>query len=271
MLSLAACAGDSAPSAKPATTTTVATQADDLRYVFDHEQIVMTPAFDHQPRVWTRDQARAAVRQAPLFKGTSPQVWFGNYAGGPAWLAIADGLDLAPSMGPPTRGYQVAAFADGELPARTLSGVAQTGAEAPKPNAAPKLHRYNGRLHVSFVVPSGGPVGGSLAEWMMQPAIGVHPKLTLAEAKQGSRVPGGRVYFGLFTGLDDTGTMHNRTPAWMAFATGYMTHLDNGPCCGPLPTFAHPVPTFGASVISDTSTKEWESGTISAGGHPFVD
>ncbi|MEY2473188.1 MAG: hypothetical protein QOK28_2517 [Actinomycetota bacterium] len=240
--------------------------------MFDHEQIVMTPAFEHQPRAWARDQARAAVRQAPLFKGTSPRVWFGNYEGAPAWLAITDGLTLAPSMGAPTRGYQVAAFADGELPARALSGVAQTGGEAPKPNAAPKRHRYNGRLHVSFVIPSGGPVGGSLAEWMMQPAIGVHPKLTLTEAKRRSRLPSGRVYFGLFTGLDDTGTMHNRTPAWMDFGTGYMSRLSNGPCCNRTPeTFAHPVSTFGASVISDTPTNAWESGTFSGGGHPLVD
>ncbi|HVT76219.1 MAG TPA: hypothetical protein VHD87_04250 [Acidimicrobiales bacterium] len=269
---LGACAGDSSPTAAPrSTSTSTSLPAGYLHVVFNDEQIVVEPAPDGVRARWTAAEALAAVEQNGFFREGRTRVWFGSYAGQPAWLAITDGLVVAPSLGQPTRGYRVAVFADGVSPPRILSGVAETGGD-PVVDVAPPRRRYTGRLHVTFLTPTGGAVGDSLGKWMMEPATGIHPRLPLGEARRRAHTANAHVYFGLFTGLDDAGTNHTRAPAWMVFATGYTTRVDGGPCCQHTPiTFKRPVPTFSVSVFSDDPEHPWSSGRLSAGGHPLVD
>jgi hypothetical protein len=278
-VALTACAGNDSPHASdaPKTATTQAGHEDEIKLVFNDEGIVVEPPFDRSERRWTREQAAAAIRRNAFFNTRTPRVWFGTFQGQPAWLAIETGLRVAPSLGPVQRGFHLAVFADGETPARALSGVVESGGDPEPVNVAPERHAYTGRIHVTFVTPSGGAIGGSLAKWMLEPAIGVHPKQSVEAAKRRSQSTStylsgdGRVYFGLFTGLDSAGAMHTRTPAWMVLATGYTSRIDGGPCCNHAPvTLQHPMPTFGAAAFADDLTRPWASAKLTASGHPLV-
>jgi hypothetical protein len=279
-LAASACAGDDAP--RETTTPTISTalrSTSFVRVVFNDEGIVVEPPPDGAEPQWTREQALAVIRAHAFFDEGSVRAWFGSYQGQLGWLAIARGLTVAPSRGPAGPGYHVAVFADGESPARALSGVAETGGDPPRVNVGPPRHKYNGRLHVTFVTPTGGPIGGSVAKWMMEPAPWATPWLSLEDAaRQARALPIGRMqdgdhlYFGLFTGLDNTGILRERHLGWMIFGTGYATEMPGGPCCDhTIHTYAEPQPMFGARVMSDDHGRgPWFSGVVTAGGHPLV-
>jgi hypothetical protein len=254
--SLAACGG-------------VAKRDDALKVVFNDEGIVVEPPLAGVQRQWTRGEAIAAIKKVDFFTAATPRVWFGTYQGQSAWLAIESGLRVAPSHGRGGRGFHVGVFADGVRPAKALSGLAESGGEPAPVNVAPPRHAYTGRLHVTFVTPSGGAIGGSLAKWMMEPAPWAHSLQSVEDAKRRtgstSANPGGkrqRVFFGLFTGLDDSGAMHHRTKAWMAIGyhvrlVAYGSHEPGPPKYG-----------FGMAAFGDDLTQPWVSGQLTSAGVP---
>jgi hypothetical protein len=226
--------------------------------VFNHNGEIVEPPPEGAAAKWSAHEAKSVITSRSPEGRT--RVWFGSYHGGAAWLAITDGT---------RRGYRFGVFADGESPAHLLSGSISGRGAAPAVNAAPQPRKYNGRLHVTFVTRSGGAVGGSLAKWMMEPAPWAHPRQSIDEATRRSEGtsadPGGtskRVYFGLFTGLDNTGAMHVRTKAWVVLAR-HVRLVAYGPTKNRTPQFG-----YGVTAFSDDLTQPWVTGQLSSAGQP---
>src|SRR5689334_6915098 len=101
-----------------------------------------------------------------------------------------------------------------------LIAVSVLGVAACRGNPAPVVTpAYTGRLHVTFV---------SKANWNMAPAsrktVAIQSRSDAERRAHASatelRAASIRVYFGVFTGRDALGGMHDQTPAWLVVGAG---------------------------------------------------
>ncbi|HVV37080.1 MAG TPA: hypothetical protein VHC63_10795 [Acidimicrobiales bacterium] len=228
-----------------------------IRVVFNHDGEVVEPPIASVARRWTHKQALAAVTHE--FPDGTTQVWFGSYQGKPAWLAITV-----------ARGYTFGVYADGETPLHLLSGQIVARGKPPVVNAAPARRTYDGRLHVTFVTAGPGAIGATPSRWMVEPAPArVHPIQARAVAEQRAHTAvvnlvdaNTRVYFGLFTGIDNAGGSHAKTPAWLVIGS-HLRLLSEGP--GSPPDYG-----YGVTAFSDDLTQPWVSGRIQLVQRPFA-
>jgi hypothetical protein len=132
------------------------------------------------------------------------------------------------------------------LVALFLLGACQQDDGAPRPE-------YTGRLHVTYT--------NSVWQVAVAPAD-TKPRQSVADAKRRAHSAaaelGGkstRVYFGLFTGADSGGGVHDRTPAWLVVGT----HTKVGK------TYQ-----YGVIVFSDDLTQPWVSTRLTTAAEPVV-
>ncbi|HVT76220.1 MAG TPA: hypothetical protein VHD87_04255, partial [Acidimicrobiales bacterium] len=240
-----------------------------IRVVFNHDgEVVEPPTASVAPR-WTHKQALAAVTHE--FPDGTTQVWFGSYQGKPAWLAITESTAIAiPGTHTAGRGYTFGVYADGETPLHLLGGQIVARGKPPVVNAAPARRTYDGRLHVTFVTAGPGAIGATPSRWMVEPApAGVHPIQARAVAGERAHTAvvnlvdaNTRVYFGLFTGIDNAGASHAKTPAWLVVGS-HLRLLSEGP--GSLPDYG-----YGVTAFSDDLTQPWVSDRLQLVQRPFA-
>jgi len=238
-----------------------------LTTIYNHRGFTMEPApLGSPPPKWSQSDALATIRKGDP-DGSKTHAWFGYYQGKPAWLAITNGAQLAipapAGASVPTRGFRLAVFADGVIPAQLLTEVDAAGT-APRPNVLPpRPKRYDGRLHVTYITPGVAQVAATPQKWMIEPAPRrTRPLMARVDAEARSHAIGvnqvdarsTRVYFGLFTGQDVPGAVHGRTPAWLVVGT-HLRILSEGP--GKLPQFG-----YGVTAFSDDITQPWVSGRV---------